>query len=130
MLAGVPPGAGFVASGFPFGTPVPVLPIPVPDAAAPPPIGCISGVAGAVAALCETPIACTVTFTGISSPFFKMALSNAIPIDDEESRLERAEACVTPFEFRTSRNYDSPILLGVLRHVCFDCFALLCFLCV
>ena len=95
MLAGLPPGAGFVASGFPFGTPVPVLPIPVPDAVAPPPMRCMSRVARAVALLCETAIACTATFTGISSPFFKMALSNAIPIDDEEPPLERAEACVT-----------------------------------
>jgi len=92
-LAGVLPGTGFIAPGFPPGAPIPVLPIP--DAAAPPPIGCISGIGEAVAALCETAIACTVTFTGISSPFLKMALSNAIPIDEEESPLERAETCVT-----------------------------------
>src|SRR5215470_9703239 len=91
-LAGVLPGAGFVAPGFPPGVPIPVLPIPD---AAPLPIGCMSGVAGAVAALCETEIAWTVTFSGISSPFFKMALSNAIPIDDDEPPLERTETCVT-----------------------------------
>jgi hypothetical protein len=92
-LADVLPGTGFIAPGFPPGVPIPFL--PMPDVGAPPPIGCISGVVGVVAALFETAIACTLTFSGISAPFFKMALSNAIPTAVEESPFERAETCVT-----------------------------------
>jgi len=100
-LAGVLPSAGFIAPGIPPGAPIPVLPIP--DAADPPPTGCVSGVAEAVAAFCETAIACTVTFTGISSPFFKMALSNAIPIDKEES----PRCSLPPSPMVQSRRYGS-----------------------
>jgi hypothetical protein len=51
--------------------------------------------AAADALFCADASAWMVTFKGISSPFFRMALSNAMPSTDSDSPFARAEAFVT-----------------------------------
>src|SRR5436309_3345995 len=69
--------------------------IPDPAAEAPiPPIVSMSDPA-AEAPVCAAAIAWIPTLNGISSPLFRIALSNTIPNADSDSPLARAEACVT-----------------------------------
>src|SRR5436853_5231969 len=73
----------------------PSAPRPDPAAEAPMlPIMSMSDPA-AEALLCAAAIAWIPTLSGISSPFFRIALSNTIPRADSGSPLARAEACVT-----------------------------------
>jgi hypothetical protein len=69
--------------------------VPEPAAEAPiPPIVSVSA-PGTETLLWAEASAWMATFKGISSPFFRMALSNTMPSADSDSPFARAEACVT-----------------------------------
>src|SRR5438552_7881394 len=73
----------------------PSAPRPDPAAEAPAPPKASRSDPAAEALLCAAAIAWIPTLSGISSPFFRIALSNTIPRADSDSPLARAEACVT-----------------------------------
>src|SRR5437660_12265904 len=73
----------------------PSAPRPDPAAEAPAPPKASRSDPAAEALLCAAAIAWIPTLSGISSPFFRIALSNTIPRADSDSPLVRAEACVT-----------------------------------
>src|SRR5439155_22762063 len=77
--------------------PSPPRPPAIPDPAAEAPMLPIMSMSdpAAEALLCAAAIAWIPTLSGISSPFFRIALSNTIPRADSDSPLVRAEACVT-----------------------------------
>src|SRR5712692_11998321 len=66
-----------------------------PPAEAPPPPIVSRSVPAADTLLCADAMAWIPAFSGISWPFFRIALSNTMPSDDSDSPLARAEACVT-----------------------------------